>query len=69
MLLKLSGVYRVREVKSEHSVEQLNLSLSVNLQRQWHLKHNIDKLKMDSVITPFWKNVPPYFLGLSEHAG
>ena len=47
------------------TVEGENKSLRHRFGRQRHFKNATNKLKMDSVIPPFWENPPPDFLGLS----
>ena len=52
--------------KSNTDILQQKLSMYVHpFDRQRHLKNATITLKMDSVIPPFWKNPPPYFLLLS----
>ena len=52
--------------KLNADILEQKLSMCVHsFDRQRHLKNTTITLKMDSVIPPFWKNLPPDFLGLS----
>ena len=49
--------------KLNTDIQEQKLSMCVHpFERQWHLK-NVNTLKMDSVIPPFWENPPPDFFG------